>query len=77
MMEPTLEEIMDLVDAEVARARSLHPNNGFTTSDFLVALGEEFGESCEAHLDGEKDELKTELIQTMAVCVRILQEAMV
>ena len=74
-LKPEFEDIFQMVNTELSRARSLHPNYGFSTSDFLVALGEEYGESCQAHLNGEKDELRKELIQSIVVAVRILQES--
>lgn len=38
---------------------------------YLVALGEEFGELCRAHIEGEGFE--RELVQVAAVCQRIYE----
>lgn len=38
---------------------------------YLIALGEEFGELCRAHIEGKGFE--TELVQVAAVCQRIYE----
>jgi NTP pyrophosphatase (non-canonical NTP hydrolase) len=67
--------IMNEVSAEVRRARVLHPS-----PDLLVtAFAEEAGEVIKAVLDykagkGPFRDVKKEIIQTMAMCVRLLDE---
>ena len=67
--------IYSAVNAEVERARFKFP-----CPDLLVtAFTEEFGEAIKAILDyragkGGITAVRTELIQTMAMCVRLLEE---
>lgn len=67
--------IYNEVNQEVAHARSLYPSNHL----LLTAFAEEAGEVTKAVLDhysskGNLVEVKKELIQTMAMCIRLLEE---
>lgn len=67
--------IFFLVEKELERARDLHPGNKMR----LLALNEEVGEVTKAFLDMHEgketpDAIFEELIQVIAVCVRLIQE---
>jgi hypothetical protein len=70
-----MEYLFDAAEAEVNRARSLFPK-----SDHLLhALTEEYGEVVKAALDihagkGSYDDLETEIIQLIAMCIRLYEE---
>ena len=48
-----------------------HPNTPLTVK--LAVLGEEYGEACRAVLERDPIQLRTELIQTAAVAVAIVE----
>jgi NTP pyrophosphatase (non-canonical NTP hydrolase) len=66
------------IDAELKRAKEKHPN--YPTDDFkrLAIIQEELGETFQAALqyhdeDGHYDKVRKELIQTAAMCMRMLE----
>lgn len=66
------DEIHNLIDLERTRQDRIHPewhgdNHG------LVVLAEEFGEVAKALYEGDTQNLKEELVQVCAVCVRWLE----
>jgi predicted small metal-binding protein len=68
-------KIYSAVDLEVTWARKFFPSPNFLTT----AMAEEAGEALKAIMDhmqkgGSKDQIRKELIQTMAMCVRLLEE---
>jgi NTP pyrophosphatase (non-canonical NTP hydrolase) len=67
--------LMNQVQAEVRRARTLHQSPDLLTT----AFAEEAGEVIKAILDhragkGPLSDVKKEIVQTMAMCVRLLDE---
>ena len=69
------EDMARAVDAEVERARKKFPD----TNNVTLAMVEEAGEAVRAalnhyHGDGELEPIYKELIQTMAMCVRIWKD---
>lgn len=73
--QPSLNVIMEEVKAELARARARFPSNKL----LLHAFAEEAGEVTKAFLDSTDgrsgaDQIRIELIQTITVAVRLLQE---
>ncbi|MBR5485999.1 MAG: hypothetical protein IKV41_05760 [Oscillospiraceae bacterium] len=76
----TRQKIYDLINAERDRQNELHPENKHTPMEWAAILSEECGEAVrelnrlqdnEAGADINK--AIAELIQTAAVCVRILE----
>lgn len=75
MKTPTLHHIMKAVEIELAKAREKFPSN----KHLVLALAEESGEVVKAFLDysqGKSSQLEIvkELVQTITVAVRLLQE---
>ena len=66
------QEILKEVVKERVRQDQLHPENKI--GDYLPILIEEIGEVARAIQIGDLDNLKEELIQTMAVCYRWMEE---
>ena len=69
--------LADAIDQEIARARRKFPRSDYLTT----ALTEEHGEAVRAileHLhdpsDAKRGEVRKELIQTAAMCIRLLME---
>ncbi len=65
--------VFEAVIEERIRQDSLHPDDPPSDPDFAVVLMEEVGEVAKATFECDYDELETELVQTMAVCLRWLQ----
>lgn len=66
------DEIFHKIEMERDRQDTLHPEwHGDTHG--LVVLAEEFGEIAKALYENDKQELKDEIIQVAAVCVRWLE----
>lgn len=74
-----MQKHVDDILAEVARAEQKHPKfYDKPKSHRMNVLGEEYGEACQALVqydeDGKPlDRVRTELIQTAAVCIRFLE----
>ena len=69
--------IYQAIRSEVQRATALHPEWPADPIHATAIVAEESGEAIRAAVqlvyeDGELDELRTELIQTAATCVRAL-----
>lgn len=66
-----------VIDSELIRARKLHPNYPSGIFEKLAIMQEEAGEVAKAVLDlkagGTIEDVKTELIQTAAMCMRMLE----
>ncbi len=70
MRFPTESTLSDLM-AEVHFARTKFPGNDLLT----IALGEEFGELCQAQLQRKsRDEIRKEALQVACVAIRIYEE---
>jgi hypothetical protein len=70
---------IDAILKELERAEKLHPTWPMSTVDQVAIMMEEAGESIRAALNykyhgGSIDEVRTELIQTGAMCVRCLNK---
>ena len=71
-------EIIEAIQAEVERAEKLHP---YWPEDIIHAtaiMNEEAGEAIRAALNavyqgGSIEDLRTEVVQTAATCIRILK----
>lgn len=64
------ETLLSLLD-ELKHARTKHPG----TQDFMLALGEEYGELCKAILENEGiKRIREEAIQVATVALRIVEE---
>ncbi len=66
------------VEDELNRAKKLHPNYPFDMFRQVAIMNEEAGEVTKAVLhyhyeNGSLDDIKKELIQTMAMCMRMLE----
>ncbi len=75
MARSTSERTQYDIDMEVAGAREKFPKN----EDLIEALGEEFGELCQAllkrkHEKGTDQQVYTEAVQVAAVAIRIIEE---
>jgi hypothetical protein len=70
---------IDAILKELERAEKLHPQWPISTLDQVAIMVEEAGETIRAALNykyhgGSIDEVRTELIQTGAMCVRCLKK---
>lgn len=68
------------IDAELTKAKTKHPNYPTSLLEQLAIMQEEAGEVTKAVLHyvqqegGSKEEIRKELIQTAAMCVRMLEK---
>lgn len=68
-----------LIEAELERAKTIHPNYPENMFERVAIISEEMGEVVKATLDHSygKDSIehiKEELIQTAAMCIRMLEK---
>lgn len=73
-----MQNYLNLIEAEVNRAKTLHPNNGIDLNHSIVILTEEVGEAAKAALDYQHkgksiQDLRDELIQCGAMVIRSLE----
>jgi len=66
------------IDAELTKAKTKHPNYPESLFEQLAIMQEEAGEVTKAVLHyfyerGSKEDIKKELIQTAAMCMRMLE----
>ena len=74
----TKEDIYELIKEELSRAKKIHPNYPVDRFVQFTIMQEEAGEVAKAVNDfhfgkGSLEDVKTELIQTAAMCVRMLE----
>ena len=73
------EDIYELIKEELSRAKKIHPNYPVDRFIQFTIMQEEAGEVAKAVYDyyhenkGSLEDIKTELIQTAAMCVRMLE----
>jgi Flp pilus assembly protein CpaB len=72
------EHIFAEVDSELKRAKLKHPNWPTDKLHQMAIVNEEAGEATRATLhliyeDGTPERVKTELVQTAAMCIRMLE----
>lgn len=70
--EELIDDALKRIRLERERQDAKWGVNAPTIDRMFVVLGEEFGEACNAHLERDFINLKTELIQVAAVCVKML-----
>ncbi len=68
----TRSDIFMAISTERERQDRLHPDD-YPDGVFLAVLVEEVGEVARAWLEYEPKQLRTELVQVAAVCVRMLE----
>lgn len=66
-------DIFMAISTERQRQDRLHPDDDYPDSVFLAVLVEEVGEVARAMLEGEPKQLRDELVQVAAVCIRRLE----
>ncbi len=69
----TRSDIFMAISTERERQDRLHPDDDYQDSVFLAVLVEEVGEVAQAMLEDEPKQLRTELVQVAAVCIRMLE----
>lgn len=73
-------EIFSDIQSELARAKKLHPGFPESVVRMVAIMAEESGEALreanriEDDKNGDLNDLRTELIQTAAMCVRCLEK---
>lgn len=67
-------ETFEAIEASVKHARKKHPVFPSTHSDALSILGEEYGEACEANNEKDYPHCHHEILDIIAVGVRMLEE---
>ncbi len=63
------------ISTERERQDRLHPDDDYSDSVYLAVLMEEVGEVAQAMLEDEPKQLRTELVEVAAVCVRMLERS--
>ncbi len=63
------------ISTERERQDRLHPDDDYPDSVYLAVLMEEVGEVARAMLEDEPKQLRTELVEVAAVCVRMLERS--
>ena len=77
-MIDTRQEALQLINQERDRQDAKWGEQNHNLSDWLVILGEEYGEACEASLEvkfgkGNIADFRSEIVQVAAVAVAILE----
>lgn len=68
-----MDNFVNDVMIERERQDCIHPRSDWPGIVWATVMGEEYGEICRAILENDRENLKDELVQLAAVCMRVYE----